>query len=64
MYNAKPEDRISAEELRTKLKLKTRLQWLDHPQRMEVIAWSSKCRSFKVSASFPRGRCRKIWNEE
>lgn len=55
MYNAKPEDRISAEELRTKLKLKTRLQWLGHPQRMEVIFWSSKCRPFKVSASFPRG---------
>ena len=30
---------------------------------MEENAWSSKCRTFKVSGSFPRGRPRKTWNE-
>ena len=30
---------------------------------MEESARSSKCRTFKVSGSFPRGRPRKTWNE-
>ena len=28
---------------------------------MEENVWSSKCRTFKVSSSFPRGRPRKTW---
>ena len=57
------EDRISAEELRTRPKLTStreclqdrRLRWFVHPERMEESAWSSKCRTFKVSGSSPRG---------
>ena len=30
---------------------------------MEKSAWSHKCRTFKVSGSFSRGRLRKTWNE-
>ena len=45
-----PDDRIAAEELRTRLKLKSlknclqdgRLQWFGHLKRMKDSAWSSK----------------------
>ena len=30
---------------------------------MEESAWCNKCRNFKVSGSFPRGRPSKTWNE-
>ena len=70
MCNARSEDRISAEEFRTRLKFKSmreclhdrRLQWFSHLERMEESVWSSKCRTFKVRGSFPKGRPRKTWN--
>ena len=54
MFNGGPEDRISEEELRTRLKLKSRweclqdrrLQWFGHLERMKESAWSSKCKTF------------------
>ena len=63
MCNVRPEDRISAEKLRIRLKLMSikeylqyrRLQWFGHLERTEETAWSSKCRTFKVSGSFARG---------
>ena len=63
-------DRITSEELRTTLKWNKmmhslrdrRLQWCGCLERMEERAWSSKCRSFKVINSFPKGSLRKIWN--
>ena len=30
---------------------------------MEESAWSIKCRTFKVSGNFPKGRPMKTWNE-
>ena len=62
MPSVKSEDRISTEELRTRLKLKSmrkclqdrRLQWFGHLERLEGNAWSSKCRGFKVSGNLPR----------
>ena len=59
--NVRPEDWISTEELRTRLKLKItrecvqdrRLQWFGHPERMNDSAWSSKCRTFTVSGRIP-----------
>ena len=70
IYNIRPQDRIPEEELRTRLKLKgmreclqdRRLRWLGHLDRMEEGAWYSKCRTFKVNGSFPRGRSRKTCN--
>ena len=61
MCSVMPVDRISAEKLRTRLKLNRirecskvrRMQWSGHLERMEESAWSSKCRTFKVSGSFP-----------
>ena len=55
MCDVRPDDRISAEELRTRLKLKNtreclqdrRLHWFSHLERMEESAWSSKCRTLK-----------------
>ena len=32
-------------------------------ERMEESVWSGKCRTFKVSSSFPGGQPRKTWNE-
>ena len=69
MCNINPDDRISSEELKTRLKLKStreclhgrRLQWFGHLERMEESAWFSKCRIF--SSSIHRGRPRKICNE-
>ena len=57
MCNVRLDDKISAEELRTRLKLKSmskcvqdrRLEWFGHLERMEESAWSSKCRTFQVS---------------
>ena len=65
------ENRISAENLRSRLKLSSvrecfqekRLQWFHPLERMEKNAWSSNCRIFKVSDSFPRRLLRKTWNE-
>ena len=56
LCNVRPEDRISAEELRTRVKLKSmreclqgrRLQWFCHLETVEE--------------SFPRGRPSKAWN--
>ena len=64
--------RIFAEELRTRLKLKSmrqcledrRLQWFGHLERMEKNASSSKCGTSRVSGIFAKGRLRKTWNEE
>ena len=69
--NGRPDDRISAEELRTRLKLKNmreylwdrKLQWFGHLESMEESAWSSKCRTFKSSGSFLSGQPGKTWNE-
>ena len=62
MRNVRPEDRISLEKFRNRLKLNSmrecledrRLQWFDQLERMEKNAWLSKYRSFKVRGSFPR----------
>ena len=62
MRNVRPEDRISLEKFRNRLKLNsmreclqdTRLQWFDQLERMEKNAWLSKYRSFKVRGTFPR----------
>ena len=56
------EDKISVDQLRSSLKLKNigeclnsrRLQWFAHLERMEESAWSSKCKSSKVSGSFSK----------
>ena len=71
MCNVSPDDRISAEGPRTRLKLKIMreclehrsLQWFGPPEKMEDNSWSSKRRIFKVSSSFRSGRPRKTWNE-
>ena len=65
--NVRPEDSISAGELKTRLKSKSvrkclqdrRLQWYSHLES----AWSSKYRTFQVSSSLLRGRPRKTQNE-
>ena len=62
MCNVRPEDNISTEELKTRLKLNSmkeclldrRLEWFGHTERMEKSAWSSKCRTSKVSSNFTR----------
>ena len=64
MCNVRPEDRISAVELLTRLKFKsmkeclqdTKLQWFGYLEGMEKNAWSSKYRTFNISSSFLRGR--------
>ena len=51
MCNVRPEDKISVEERRTRLKLKSikeclldrRLEGIGHVEIMEESAWSSKC---------------------
>ena len=61
--NVRPENRISVENLRSKLKWSSvrecvqdrRLQWFRPIERMRKNAWSSNCRTFKVSGSFPGG---------
>ena len=71
MSIVRPEDRISEEELRTRLKVKNmgesvqdrRLRYFGYLERMENSAWSSNCGILKVSGSFPRERPRKTWNE-
>ena len=71
MSNIRPEYMISATDLRTRQKVKSleeclqdrSLQWFTHLERVKESAWPSKCRTFKVSDSFPRGRPRKTWNE-
>ena len=62
---------MSPQEFKTRLKLSNlrgclqdrRQHWFDHLERMEENAWSSKCSTFIVRHSFPRGRPRKTWNE-
>ena len=61
------QDKISAEELRTRLKLNSirenlqgrKRKWLGHQERMEESGWSSKCRIFEVIGNFPRELSRK-----
>lgn len=65
MSNVMLEEMMSTKELRTIIRLKStkecfqnkRLRWFDES------AWSSKCRTFKVSDSLPRGKPRKTWKE-
>ena len=55
MCNIRPEDRISAEELRTRLKMKSMreclqnkiLQWFSYLERIEESTWSSKYRTVR-----------------
>ena len=64
MCNMSLEEMISPEELRTRLKLKSvreclqhrRMEWFGLLERKEESVWSSKGKTFKVSESFPRGR--------
>ena len=71
MSNARSGSRISAEKLRTRLKLNSmkeflqdrRLQCLGLLERMEENPLSNTCRTFKVNDSLTRGRPRKTWNE-
>lgn len=59
------------EELKARLKLKSvrgfsqdgTLKWFAYLERKEEGAWLSKCRTLKVSGSFPRGWARKTCNE-
>ena len=61
MCKVRLEDRIFAEELRTRLKLKSmmeslhdrRLQWFGYLWKIRESVWSSKCTTFKVSGSSP-----------
>ena len=61
MCKVMAEDKIFAEELRTRLKLKSRreflqdgrVQWFGYLERMHDGTWSSKCRTFKFSDTFP-----------
>lgn len=70
MWNIRPENRLSAEDLRSGLKPKSlrqclldrRPQWFGHLEKMEESAWSSKYSTSKDSASFRR-RPRKTLNE-
>lgn len=65
MYNVRPEDRISAENLRSRPKMNgmnkclqdRKLQWFGHMERMEQDVWFSKS-TFKVSGSFSKRRPR------
>ena len=58
----RPEEKISTEKPKTRLKLKSvkgslqkkRTQWFDHLEIMEDSIWSRICRTFKVSSSFPQ----------
>ena len=69
--NDESEDKIFAENFRTRLRLKSmkeclqdrRLQWFGHLEGMEESACSSKCKTFKVGSIFPRRQTRKTWNE-
>ena len=70
--NIRPEDKISADKLRTRLKLNGMseclqdrgLQWLGHVGRGEESAWSSEYRASKSGGSLPGGRARGAWSEE
>ena len=55
-------DKMSSEELSTRVKLKSMREYSGHLQRMEESAWSSKCITFKWY--FPHGTFKKTWNEE
>ena len=52
MFKIRPEDTISAEELRNRLKLKSMRECLKY-RRME---WFTKCATIQVRGSFPRGQ--------
>ena len=39
------------------------MQWFGHLEKLEVSAWSSKCKTCTVRGSFPGGRPRKTYNE-
>ena len=58
IFNFRPEDAISAHELRARIGQHKGMfteQKTGHVERMEERAWSSKCRTFQVSGSFPKG---------
>lgn len=69
MSIVKPEDSISAEERKTRMKSDSAreclqdigLRWFGHLERVEENAWSSECKTFKVTRSFAREQPRKIW---
>ena len=71
MCYVRSEDRISKEELITRLKLNSMreclfdrtLQWFGDLEKREESAWSSEYGTFKDSGSFPAGRPRATWNE-
>ena len=66
MCNYRPMDKLSAEILRTRVKMNSmreslqngKLNWFGHLERIEVSTWSVKCRILTASDSFPRGRPR------
>ena len=66
MDNVRSEDRISAENLRTRPKMNgmnkclqdRKLQWFGHIERMEEGVWFSKSSTFKVNGSFSKRRPR------
>lgn len=59
--NVRFEDKTPIEELRIKLKLNSlteslqdkKLQQFGHLETLKESAWSSKCRTFKISDNFP-----------
>ena len=64
MQRCRHEDRISPEELGTRVKLMEclqnwRVQWFGHLEIMEENSWSTECWTFKGSGSFPREWLRK-----
>lgn len=70
--NVKSEDKISVEELRTRLKLNSVQECLQdktlpqfgHLEKIgEQHTWSIKCGAFKVSGNFPTAGPNKTWNE-
>ena len=62
MCNVKPDDRISAEELRSRLNLKSmweylkdrRLRRFGHPERTEGSVWYCHCRTLGLVLVFPQ----------
>ena len=67
MCTINSEDKISAEELRTRLNLESlkeclqdRFHYFVHLEITEKSAWSSKCRTLKDSGSLPKEQQRKM----
>ena len=67
--SAKLRDKVSSEELRSRLGLgsienalrRGRLRWYGHVQRMDPDTWSRKVDKTIVTGNNPRGRPRKTW---